>query len=116
MRSAALREMVEFNKRLALQRRQNHSTLHDRQTKVATLHFLLHAFGLKELSHGCLRMGELTRSKQKVAIIPWRVQGVAIARNHHLRKKTGDWRARDDCLVYTICPHGDAFEYQLRIQ
>ena len=40
MRSAAVREVrevrevVEFNKRLALQRRQNQSTFHDRQTKV----------------------------------------------------------------------------------
>ena len=34
VRSGAVREVVEFNKKLALQRRQQHSTFYDRQTKV----------------------------------------------------------------------------------
>ena len=38
VRSEAVREVVEFNKRLALQRRHQHSTFYDRQTQVSTLH------------------------------------------------------------------------------
>ena len=34
VRSAAVREVVEFNKKLALQRRQNHSTFLDKHTQV----------------------------------------------------------------------------------
>ena len=36
VRGEAVREVVEFNRRLAAQRRQQHSSFYDRQTQVVT--------------------------------------------------------------------------------
>jgi hypothetical protein len=52
---------------------------------------------LKELSQGCARAGELTRSRQKVGD-----RGLAFGINHQLHEKMGNWRASADSLECTL--------------
>ena len=49
MRSEAVNEVVEFNKKLALQRRLQHCSYHDRQTQVSGAHNC--CFLLDNISH-----------------------------------------------------------------